>query len=250
MTCQREITVLTSPSNRVPQPPSIQVLPPFPYPSADFLPTPSDLLSWAIVCRNYRAAILLIERYRIDVNQAHPWRIARKPEGKSLSRTCIKRSHTTPLQLAAYYGILALVKYLVEQKQADPNICSECNTWYHDDYFRPLDFAIDGGHLHVINYLADKTDLFSDWPEHNLSDSDKETKLYIMKRTITTENLSLVKIYLKDPVIRLYLKTHQSDSEDSLLQLVEETKNPELEELFLEAIAVQSPPTKRHKSED
>jgi len=66
----------------------------------------------------------------------------------------------TPLELAAYYGRVGIVQYLVCEEEAD----MDKGNW---DGYTPLLWAAEGGHLGVVRYLAgqaradkDKADVF------------------------------------------------------------------------------------------
>ena len=59
--------------------------------------------------------------------------------------------NSTPLHLAARYGHLDAVKYLVEEVKCDPN-CTDLNQRF------PLHDACQNGHLNVIKYFIEVHD--------------------------------------------------------------------------------------------
>lgn len=56
-------------------------------------------------------------------------------------------SHGQPIHLAARYGHLNIIKYLIEEESCQPSV-------FDDEGITPLHLASGGGHLLVVRYLT------------------------------------------------------------------------------------------------
>lgn len=174
-------------------------------------------ISQAIIRGQVSTAISLLKSTPVSTNEAVPWTIPEKPQGSTMGRYFIEYGHTTILQQACFFGPLSLVEFIVLQAGGNPNI------WVMRDGINlsSFDFAIDGSHIDVINFIMQMTSQIPMEQSKNgfhLTPST-QMKVYVLARAMINVDTALMRICIGNPGVMqyvLFLKTLSPSSSSSL----------------------------------